>query len=83
MSKITKEELEILQDISNKMNGIQMELGKNELIKSELVAAFTNANKELSELRTGLNSKYGDINVNLQTGDYEVLGKETQTLEKV
>lgn len=83
MSKITKEELEILQDISNKMNGIQMELGRNELIKSELVAAFTNANKELSELRTGLNSKYGDINVNLQTGDYEVLGKETQTLEKV
>jgi hypothetical protein len=83
MSKITKEELELLQGISNKMNGIKIELGNNELIKSELVAAFANANKELGELRTGLNSKYGDININLQTGDYEVIEKEAQTLEKV
>lgn len=82
MSKITKEELELLQGISNKMNGIQMELGKNELIKSELVAAFTSTSKELGELRTGLNSKYGDININLQTGDFEVIEKEAPILEK-
>jgi hypothetical protein len=76
MSKITKEELEQLQDQEKKKGAILRDLGILETQKHKLLHAFAIIQDEQDKLKTALEDAYGKINVNLEDGSYEVVPEE-------
>lgn len=69
--KITEEELTKLQEVVLAMNEIKNALGAAEIEKANLLSNYESAQDELNKSRESLKEKYGDINVNLSTGEYE------------
>ena len=69
--KITEEELTKLQEVVLAMNEIKNALGAAEIEKANLLSNYESAQDELDKSRESLKEKYGDINVNLSTGEYE------------
>ena len=76
MSKITKEELEQLQDQEKKKGAILRDLGILETQKHQLLHAFAIIQDEQDKLKVALEDAYGKINVNLEDGSYELVPEE-------
>lgn len=74
--KLTQEELEKVVGIKKEIDGRQFELGRIELLKSEIIDGVYEFNKQLNEVRVELSEKYGDCEINLATG--EITKKEEQ-----
>lgn len=67
--KIEKQELESLQEKVNKINSLQVQIGGLEAQKHELLHAIGTANTELSVIQSELSEKYGDVSVDMKTGE--------------
>lgn len=67
--KLKKEELTGLQNAINKVNQIQLQVGGLELQKHELMHTITSAQAELASVQNDLKEKYGDITVDINTGE--------------
>jgi|TARA_R100000458_G_C8135810_1_gene148954 hypothetical protein len=67
--KITKEELENLNKVIKTNNNLQMQVGGIEVEKTRLLSAMLQGQNEFQKLQDELKEKYGDVTVNLQTGD--------------
>lgn len=78
MSKITKEELSEVKEIKGKLTGIQLEIGRYELLKNEMLQAFNATVKQMEEAKLKLSEKYGDVSINLEDGTYEEIEKEAE-----
>lgn len=76
MAKIEKKELEAIQQLITSMNGIKEEIGRLELEKWAVASRYENVLESLNERRSALEEKYGQINVNLSTGEYEEIKEE-------
>ena len=74
--KLNQEELEKLVGIKKEIDARQFELGRIELLKSEVITDFYEFNKQLNNVRVELSDKYGDCEINLATG--EVTKKKEQ-----
>ena len=74
--KINESELTSLQEIVKIMTDIKTAIGSLELEKTNLLLQYEAVNKKLDESREALKESYGDINVNLSTGEYEVIKEE-------
>lgn len=74
--KINESELAALQEVVKLMTDIKTTIGSLELEKTNLVLQYEAVNKELDKTRDALKESYGDINVNLSTGEYEVIKEE-------
>lgn len=74
--KINESELAALQEVVKLMTDIKTAIGSLELEKTNLVLQYEAVNKELDKTRDALKESYGDINVNLSTGEYEVIKEE-------
>ena len=66
---IGKEELTTIQEAVQKQNQIQMQIGGIEGQKSLLLDALKGAADELSKCQKDLEEKYGNITINLATGE--------------
>lgn len=75
-NKINESELAALQEVVKLMTDIKTAIGSLELEKTNLVLQYEAVNKELDKTRDALKESYGDINVNLSTGEYEVIKEE-------
>ena len=71
MSKITKEELEKLNNLEQKIAAIKHDIGQLELQKHGLLHAFVNVQEESNKLKKELEDEYGKIHINLKDGTYE------------
>jgi len=69
MKKINKEELQSLNDSVKKSNSIQIQIGGLEIQKHELLHSMDAASKELMDVQNKLQEKYGDVSVDLETGE--------------
>jgi ribosomal protein L1 len=69
--KITEEELQKLQSLVKLMTDIKTALGSAEIEKANLLSNYETVQDELDKARESLKEIYGDINVNLSTGEYE------------
>jgi|TARA_R100001440_G_scaffold46808_3_gene66576 vacuolar-type H+-ATPase subunit D/Vma8 len=69
--KITKAELEKIQQQQNKVNSILMELGYLESKKHALLHELADANVVVENTKKELQDKYGHINIDLSTGDWK------------
>ena len=66
--KITDEQLKNVQEIINKMNRAQIEIGSLELKKHEFLHGIANLKDALSKLQDEFNKEYGTIDINIKDG---------------
>ena len=69
MSKLKEDELKSLQDAIAKVNNIQMQIGGLEAQKHELLHSINKASEELSVVQKELEGEYGQVSINVQTGE--------------
>jgi len=74
--KINKAELEALQQLVATRTEIIKTLGELEIKKMQVASNFDAVENSLTERRAALEEKYGHINVNLSTGEYEEIKDE-------
>ena len=77
-NKIKESELKELQEAVGKINNAQMQIGGLELQKHDLMHAAQVLQKELLGIQNNLVVSYGDISVDIQTGDI----KENESSKK-
>ncbi len=68
--KITKKELEKAQELSASYNNSMVTLGNLELSKQDVLIEAAKTRQEIEELKQKLEKKYGQVNVDLATGEY-------------
>ena len=66
--KITKEQLDRVQDTVNNINRAQLEIGSMEVKKHELMHNIAGFRDELTLLQTEFEKEYGTFDVNIQDG---------------
>ena len=76
MSKITKEELESLQESQKKFAAIKHDLGQLEVQKHGLLHLWAGIQEEENKFKKELEEKYGKININLEDGSYEEIKED-------
>ena len=80
--KVTDEQLKELQEIVNKLNQIQMQIGGLALQKHELSHAMVEVNSDLIEKKKKLEKEYGDITINMTDGTITEKEKEDASDKK-
>jgi len=80
--KITKEELEKIQGIVNKLNQAQTQLGVIEMQKHELLHAVVEVQRDLKNNRAELEKEYGNISINITDGTITEKDKENASDKK-
>ncbi len=78
MSKIKKEELESIVSKQNEVTGIMNNIGLLEAKKHEFLHSFAKVNGELEDIKKDLEESYGQINIDLATGEYTEVVKEDE-----
>ena len=71
MKKITEEQLKKVQEHQKKLNEILNQIGFVEAQKHGLLHTFGEINKAVNEHKEELESIYGPVNINVETGEYE------------
>jgi len=78
MNKIESSELEKLKEIQNKLVNNYLDLGQLEysskVIETEIEKMFViikDIKIEEEKIKTELNSKYGDVEINIETGEFK------------
>ena len=66
--KITAEELEKVQNVVNRINQAQMDIGQLESRKHQALHYIAGINDELTLLQEELKKEYGTVDVNIQDG---------------
>jgi len=70
VKKLTKKELESVQEVSTKYSRLTSDVGNLELNKQDLLMELAKVRQEIEAEKSTLQKKYGDVNINLQTGEY-------------
>lgn len=76
MSKIKQEELELITKQHKESNSLINQLGWLEAKKHELLHTFAKLNADMSDAKKDLEATYGQVNINLETGEYTELEDE-------
>ena len=79
--KITEEQLKQINESQDKLMGLVNQIGVLESQKHGLLHQVADANKVLEEFKAELEKEYGSVNINLKTGEYEII-EEDAKLEK-
>jgi len=69
MKKLEKTELKEIQDIIQRINNLQMQIGSIEAQKHELLHAITDASTEFQVKQSLLKNKYGEVDIDITTGE--------------
>ena len=70
--KVTKSELEQLQNFVSKLNNGALQIGNLELQKDSVLKQVNMVRQDLSAFQVGLKEKYGDVKVDIETGKINV-----------
>tara|TARA_R100000322_G_scaffold101227_1_gene64124 strand:- start:192 stop:461 length:270 start_codon:yes stop_codon:yes gene_type:complete len=79
VKKITQEELEKVQQNQQDLQKRLANIGFLEVQKANDVSQIAMLEKEMGEIKKELQDKYGDVNINIQTGEYTDIPKEEVT----
>jgi hypothetical protein len=83
MSKITKEQLEKIQDQQKKLQSVLTDIGVIEVRKHEAMHAQAALSQEIEQTKKELEEQYGAININLEDGSYTEIKKEDDSEQAV
>ncbi len=78
MSKITKEQLEKLQEFQKKYAAIKHDLGQLEVQKHGLLHLWAGVQEEDNKFKQELEKEYGKINIKVEDGSYEEIKEDKQ-----
>lgn len=78
MTKIKDEQLTKVREQQVKLNELLNQMGYLEAQKHGLLHEFANVNKEVEDYKKELEAEYGQVNINLETGEYTELNKDGQ-----
>ena len=76
MEKLTEEELKSLQESVGKLNEFKIALADATTQKHLLQLEVIKHSETLSGVQRGLESKYGNISIDIHTGEYELHKEE-------
>tara|TARA_R100000005_G_scaffold93749_1_gene69931 strand:+ start:242 stop:502 length:261 start_codon:yes stop_codon:yes gene_type:complete len=76
MNKISEEHLKKIQEQQTKLNQILNQVGYLEAQKHGLLHEFGEVNKSVEDFKSVLETEYGQVNINVETGEYTVIEKE-------
>ena len=77
-TKLTKTELENVQKAVSSVRAITARIGDLEIAKSTMLTEYQKAQAQLAEERKVLQDKYGNVSIDVETGEYEVVEEETE-----
>ena len=70
--KITKEELKKATEVTQQLNAIVQAIGNIELQKQDFLVKSLEVKEDIEKLKKELQETYGNVNIDLITGEYEV-----------
>jgi hypothetical protein len=76
--KVTKEQLEKIQDQQEKLRNVLTDIGVIEVRKHEALHAQAVISQEIEENKKELEKEYGAINVDMATGEYTEIVKDKE-----
>ena len=76
MNKIKKEHLETIQEQQKKLNNLLNQIGYVSAQKHGLLHEFGEVNRETEDFKSVLEAEYGQININVETGEYTPIESE-------
>jgi len=80
-TKITDEQLKLLQEQQGKLNEVLRTIGVLETQKSNVLKEVESISKEVDATKKELEEEYGQININLNDGTYEDIVEEVSTAD--
>ena len=75
---IKTSELKELQEVVNKINQAQLEIGQLETRKHLLLHSLATSQDELKKIQEKLEKEYGKVSVNIADGTYEPIKEEDE-----
>jgi hypothetical protein len=81
-NKLTKDELEQVRKAVNSVRALTNRIGDLEIAKSTMIAEYQKAQAQLAEERKILQDKYGNISIDIESGEYEEVVEEAETVEE-
>lgn len=69
MTKLTEDQLKELQTVISQTKELTSEVGSLEFTKQGLIAQLGQLNNKMSEIQKALLEEYGNVNVNIETGE--------------
>jgi chaperonin cofactor prefoldin len=70
-NKLSEKELKSLQENVSKLNQVHIELGRLENQKHKILHQVNEIESLFDELQKELEEKYGKVNINIETGEFE------------
>ena len=71
MKKLTKKELENLQEKVTQLNNALNNLGRIEMQKQQMIIETANFEKQVKYITDEFEDKYGKVQVNIETGEMQ------------
>ncbi len=75
MNKIKEEHLKTIQEQQTKLNNLLNQIGYVSAQKHGLLHEFGEVNKKVEEFKSVLEAEYGEVNINVETGEYTLIEK--------
>jgi hypothetical protein len=79
MAKITEEQLKRINEDQDNLIKLVNQIGLIETQKHGLLHEVAGVNRKVEEFKSELEKEYGPINIDLETGKYEVISKEEES----
>ena len=76
MTKIKKKELQALQEVVNRIQSIQSQLGAYEIEKHALLHEMITARQQVQAQQADLEEKYGKVSIDVKTGEYKKIEED-------
>ena len=70
-NKLSEKEIKSLQENISKLNQLHIELGRLENQKHKILHQVNEIESLFDELQKELEEKYGKVNINIETGEFE------------
>lgn len=68
VKKITSKELKEVKDQQSEINGILLNIGNAEVVKTQMVTKHIELQQEWKKMTQALEKKYGAVNISLEDG---------------
>ena len=79
MKRINDEHLEVIQKQQKELNLLLNNIGYYEAQKHGMLHQFNDLSKQVDEFKKVLEKEYGEVNINVETGEYTLVEQpETQ-----
>ncbi len=78
MANISEEQLDKIVKQQQELNGLLTQIGGLEANKHSLLHKIAEVNQSVEETKKELEKEYGNVSIDLQTGEYTIIEEEVK-----